>query len=182
MISSKRQLPDQNHYSASLSEFKKTLLPAVKDSKTVSEIAKRIQKVDEWRAFFNAAYLRSRHQIRKGYGRGYRTLLSLMVIVDVKIVKDWAQNTAGTHLKEVCQPILAYEPRDSILISYIQVLQRGSVLAVQSPVQKALLNSGLVTLERGSAESCQCHLCKGIRFGLGRNFATWYYPACLYCF
>ena len=147
MISPKHH-PDQNHYSASLSEFKKTLFPAVKDSKTVSEIARRIQKWTSGEPFLTQLICDRVIEYSQNMGEDIEATI-VDGIVDVKIIKNWAQNTAGTHLKKVCQPILAYEPRDSILISYIQILQRESVLAVHSPVQEVLLNSGLVTLSEG---------------------------------
>lgn len=148
MISSKRQLPDQNHYSANLSEFKQTLLPAIKDPKTVSEIARRIEKWTSGEPFLTQLICDRVIQYAKKMGEDIEATI-VDGIVDVKIIRDWAENTAGNHLKEVCQPILAYEPRDYILISYIQILQRESVLAVQSPAQEVLLNSGLVALREG---------------------------------
>ena len=148
MISSKRQLPDQNHYSDDLSKFKDALFPAVKDFRTVSEIVRKIQKWTSGEPFLTRLICDRVIDYSKNMGEDIEATI-VDGIVEVKILKDWEENTAGAHLKAVRQPVVAYRPRDSILLLYIQILQRKSIAAVQGPAQEVLLSSGLVTLSEG---------------------------------
>ncbi len=68
-------------------------------------------------------------------------------IVQQKIVKDWENNSAASHLKKIEKVLLTYSARDSLLILYLQILQRGPLVQDHSPEQLALLRSGLVSLK-----------------------------------
>lgn len=68
-------------------------------------------------------------------------------IVRSKILKTWASNGAATHLKQLQTTLLAYTPKDSLLILYLQVLQGGTAARRHSPEQDFLLRSGLVRLQ-----------------------------------
>ena len=61
-----------------------------------------------------------------------------------KIVRNWKRRDAAGHLKQIQTMLLDYEARDSLLILYLQVLQRDSVPANDSPEQSLLLRAGLI--------------------------------------
>lgn len=67
-------------------------------------------------------------------------------IVQSKILKAWDRNGAATHLKKLQETLLAYKPKDSLLILYLQILQGGTPTRQHSPEQAFLLKSGLVCL------------------------------------
>ncbi len=71
-------------------------------------------------------------------------------IVQQEIVENWESSKVAPYLNRIKQTLLSYDRRDSLLISYIQVLQRGKVPADNSSEQFVLLRSGLVEIERGS--------------------------------
>ena len=71
-------------------------------------------------------------------------------IVQQEIVKNWENSKIAPYFNRIRQILLSYDRRDSLLISYIQVLQRGKVPADNSSEQFVLLRSGLVEIERGS--------------------------------
>jgi len=70
------------------------------------------------------------------------------LIIEREIADGWENSLAATHLDEIEQAIVQNGRKDSALILYIQILQRGSV-AVNSdnPEQAVLLRSGLVKSE-----------------------------------
>ena len=79
---------------------------------------------------------------------GQETTVSIVDdIVETRIVKNWEEKAACDHLQNICEPIISYGVRDSLLILYIQILQRGSVDLGRSPEQEVLLSSGLVIAE-----------------------------------
>lgn len=67
--------------------------------------------------------------------------------VQQKIIQDWENGKAGKHLQQIQAKLLAPDTRDSLLILYLQVLQRGAIRIDQSPEQSLLLDTGLVTLK-----------------------------------
>ncbi|MGB3298163.1 MAG: OmpA family protein [Phormidesmis sp.] len=150
MSDSKRQVPGQNHRSASLSDFEpdleKALSPIVNDPQVVSEIVEKVWVWTKGEPFLTG--LISDRLLKYSQTMGDDIQATIVDgIVEVKIIQNWEENAAGEHLKAVCRPVIAYEPRDSLLILYIQILQRGAAPARQSPEQAALLASGLVMLE-----------------------------------
>jgi OmpA-OmpF porin, OOP family len=69
------------------------------------------------------------------------------VLVQQKIINDWEINGAANHLKKIEKTLLSYRPRDSLLILYLQILQRGPLLQDHSLEQETLLRCGLVSLK-----------------------------------
>ena len=65
-------------------------------------------------------------------------------IVQRKIVKGWRRGNASNHFRQIEKTLLAHEVRDSLLILYLQILQRDSVPANNSPEQSLLLRTGLI--------------------------------------
>ena len=65
-------------------------------------------------------------------------------IVRNEILLDWESSAAAPHLSKVRGAILSQDMRDSLLITYIKVLQRGRIKVDNSPEQTALIGSGLV--------------------------------------
>ena len=149
-----RQVPSQNlsqnqdQSSVSLADFEQALLPIVKDPEIVAEILEKIRKWAGDEPFLTGLICDRVIKYSKEIGEDIEPTI-VDGIVEVKIVKDWQENTAAAHLKGVCQPIVTYVPRDSLLILYIQILQRGSAPVTHSPEQKVLLSSGLVALGEG---------------------------------
>ncbi|NJM96640.1 MAG: hypothetical protein HC800_05070 [Phormidesmis sp. RL_2_1] len=70
-------------------------------------------------------------------------------VIQSNIIDDWKRSTAAKHLEEISKILLDYDRRDSLLILYIQILQRKTVPANNSPEQDVLLRSGLIRLEDG---------------------------------
>ncbi len=83
--------------------------------------------------------LRSHHLGRK----------AVDTIVQRQIVDRWKTNQAAAHLNKISDAILSYEIRDSLLILYLQILQRGAIAPNYSSEQEMLLRSGLVVLDDG---------------------------------
>ncbi len=69
-------------------------------------------------------------------------------VVKKEIVSDWKHSLAAAHLNRIEQALMEDERKDSALITYIQILQRGAVLANNSPEQSLLIRSGLIRVER----------------------------------
>lgn len=70
-------------------------------------------------------------------------------IIREEILNNWENNAAAIHLQRIRQTLLDYDRKDSLLILYIKVLQRGKVRKDNSPEQEVLLRSGLVSSVRG---------------------------------
>ena len=70
-------------------------------------------------------------------------------VIRQEILRDWESSLAAPHLSAVQDVILRHDRRDSVLITYIQILQRGSVKADGSPEQGTLLESGVVEATDG---------------------------------
>lgn len=64
-----------------------------------------------------------------------------------EILQDWESSLAASHLNKVRDALLRHDRRDSLLIIYIQILQRGEVRIDDSPEQLALIEAGLVQAE-----------------------------------
>lgn len=73
-------------------------------------------------------------------------------IVHSKILLNWENSPAGSHLKSVQDSVLSHERGDSLLIVYIQILQRGRIGWDGSAEQQALLESGIVEEKEGYIE------------------------------
>jgi hypothetical protein len=73
--------------------------------------------------------------------------LAVDKIVQKELVDGWENSFSASHLNAVKTALLEYDRRDSLLILYIQVLQRGEVPVSKSPEQAVLLDSGLVKID-----------------------------------
>ncbi len=138
----------RNQQSANFSEIERTLTPIIKDSKKVTEVLKKIRKWTNGEPFLTQ--LISSYVIKCADQIGEEIAATIVDgIVEVKIVKNWEKNAASVHLNKVCEPLVNYSIRDALLISYIQILQRGAIAYTQSSEQEVLISSGLVTLKDG---------------------------------
>ncbi len=131
--------------SAILADFKEEIFSQVSDASAVFDI---LEKIQEWTngQFFMTNLLcdyviKYSSEIIEG-----KEAAIVDRIVYQKIVDDWDSNAAAAHLKEIRDAILNYARRDSLLLLYIQILQRGSISVDHSRSQKALLQSGLVAV------------------------------------
>lgn len=70
-------------------------------------------------------------------------------IVEKEIANGWENGLAATHLNEISQVIVQNDRKDSVLILYLQILQRRKIPVNSSPEQAVLVNSGLVSAESG---------------------------------
>jgi hypothetical protein len=68
-------------------------------------------------------------------------------IVQKELIESWQSSSAVSHLNTVKTAILEYDRRDSLLILYIQILQRGKVAVSKSPEQAVLISTGLAKIE-----------------------------------
>jgi hypothetical protein len=134
--------------SAVLADFKEELFSRINDFAAATDI---LDKIREWAGeqFFMTYLL-------LGYVIKYSSEIvegkeAAIVdrIVQQKVVEDWENNTAAAHLKEIRNAVLSYGKLDSLLILYLQILQRGTVPVGSSKEQEALLRSGLVIINNG---------------------------------
>lgn len=65
-------------------------------------------------------------------------------IVHKSILSDWKNSDAGVHLTKIAGRLHREERQDLVMLSYLKLLQQGVLPASQSPVQAALVRSGLV--------------------------------------
>ncbi len=74
-------------------------------------------------------------------------------VVQKNIIESWKTSSAtdavAQHFEEISTVLLGYDRRDSLLILYLQILQRDRVLANGSVEQAVLLRSGLITIRQG---------------------------------
>ncbi|MEM6450264.1 MAG: hypothetical protein AAF703_08125 [Cyanobacteria bacterium P01_D01_bin.105] len=70
-------------------------------------------------------------------------------VVHEEILKDWKNSLAGPHLRKIQDAVLSHSRRDSLLISYIRILQQGELAADNSVEQADLLASGLIRFNDG---------------------------------
>lgn len=138
----------QSKLSADLAHLEQALFANEKEASTVATVLDKIQKWAGQQPFLT--------KLICDYVIKYSSKITASndadivdLIVDKKIVKDWEINGAATHLQKIQGALLNYDPRDSLLILYLQVLQGGTLPQLQSPEQDLLLRSGLVCLEDG---------------------------------
>lgn len=136
-----------------LADFKEEIFQRISDIHVVCEILEKIQKwsggqqlITELLCNYFIEYSSDSSKFAAG-----KEADIIDSIAQQKILHNWENNAAGHHLKEIRSALLDNEDmRDSILILYMQILQRGAVSANSSPEQEALLRSGLVTLRNGA--------------------------------
>ncbi len=156
MTSSKRPVNDPFKRSAVLSNFERALSSRVDDRPAVLAILDAIQHWTNGQPTLSkilcdcvleqAGETQAERAELEGTGLGAKTVDT---IVQRQIVERWQTNKAATHLNKIANAVLSYEIRDSLLILYLQILQRGAIAANQSKEQEVLLSSGLVVLRYG---------------------------------
>lgn len=67
--------------------------------------------------------------------------------VKESILNYWEGSEAASHLSYIAQQLLPEEGKDLQLMSYLQILQRGTVKATGTPEQKVMLACGLITAD-----------------------------------
>ncbi len=135
-----------------LTDFKAEIFQRINDIQVVCEILEKIQKWAGGQLFITELLCHYFIEFSANLPAGKEADI-IDRIARQKILHDWENNAAGSHLKEIRKAILDDdEMRDSILILYMQILQRGTVSANNSPEQTVLLRCGLVTLNNGKLE------------------------------
>lgn len=71
-------------------------------------------------------------------------------LVQQRIVEGWEDSSLAPHFNKIRQTLLSHDRRDSLLIEYIRIFQRGKVPANNTSEQFVLLRSGLVEIARGN--------------------------------
>jgi OmpA-OmpF porin, OOP family len=131
-----------------LAAFERALRSKIDDAPTVSKVLDKVQGWTSGQPYMTK--LLCNHVIEQLAEIAAKKDASLVdVIVQQKIVASWRNNRAASHLKKIETALLNYSPRDSLLILYLQILQRGPLLQNHSLEQSVLLRTGLVSLESG---------------------------------
>ncbi|MEM8505931.1 MAG: hypothetical protein AAF716_22610, partial [Cyanobacteria bacterium P01_D01_bin.1] len=131
-----------------LKSFDETLLSKIGDLETVSAIHEKVQRWTGGQLFLTQLLcnqvLSQSSDVAKAEGAK-----AVDTIVESKIIQGWRDGRAANHLKRIEEKLLRYEPRDSLLILYLQILQRGYLPQNGSPEQALLLGVGLIKLSGG---------------------------------
>ena len=140
----------EDNLSAALSSFREEILPKV-DAYAISIVLERIQEwVGEQPEMTKALcdyVIQYAAQIDEGDAEAIVDL-----IVQKEIIEGWQSSLAAPHLSKIKSALLDYSRSDSLLISYIQILQQGKITPNNSPEQAVLLRSGLAKMQRGKLE------------------------------
>ncbi|NJM96899.1 MAG: OmpA family protein [Phormidesmis sp. RL_2_1] len=132
--------------STTLVNFQESLLAEVGDARIVSAVLDKVQKWAGEQPLITAL-LCGRILTQADKIANEKDADIVDAIVQKQIIRNWEKGAAADHLQEIQTALLAYGARDSLLILYLQILQRGDVPSRQSPEQTLLLDSGLVTLD-----------------------------------
>ncbi|MGC1524466.1 MAG: phosphate ABC transporter substrate-binding/OmpA family protein [Phormidesmis sp.] len=139
--------------SAVLTDFEQSLSSRVDDRQTVLEVLGAVQHWTNGQPTLSkilcSCVLKQADLDGKGPDRNALGRRAVDTIVQRQIVDRWKTNQAAIHLNKIADAVLSYEIRDSLLILYLQILQRGAIAANHSPEQEVLLRSGLVELDDG---------------------------------
>ncbi len=129
-----------------LAAFEKALLLKIKDADTIAIVLDKIQAWTGGQPYMTKLLC---NYVMAHISRIEATKDASIIdaIVQQKIVKDWPSNSAANHLNKIEKTLLEYSARDSLLILYLQILQRGPLNQDHSPEQAVLLHTGLVSLE-----------------------------------
>lgn len=134
--------------SAVLADFENVVSSRVRDRQTVSKVLSAIERWTGGQPTLTRilcdCVLESTSQVDNDLDA---TIVD--AVVQRQIIERWNHNAAADHLNKIEDAVLSYEVRDSLLILYLQILQRGSAAANNSSEQEVLLRSGLVVLEGG---------------------------------
>lgn len=68
-------------------------------------------------------------------------------IVICKIVRNWEENAAASHLKAVRQNILSSDDLSLLLILYFRILQQGAIKVRNFPEEKTIVQLKLATVD-----------------------------------
>ncbi len=142
-------LEPEDKLSAVLSSFWEEIFPKV-ESYTIPIILKRIQSwVGEQPEMTEALCSCIVQHAAHFDGKSNETEVKSVVdqIIQSEFVENWQNSAAAFHLHSIQTTLLEFDPRDSLLILYIQILQRGTMPLSNSPEQSNLVNSGLVNIE-----------------------------------
>ena len=131
-----------------LSDFEKALGLKISDPQTVAAVTDKIQKWAGRQPFLNR--LLCNYALTKIDAIARRKNPAIIdQIVQKKILKNWQKGGAANHLNQIQKSLLDYEERGSLLILYLQILQRGRLAQKASPAESLLLRTGLVSLDNG---------------------------------
>ncbi len=140
----------EDNLSVALSSFWEEMVPKV-DAHAIPIVLERIQEwVGEQPEMTKALcdyVIQYAAQIDEGDAEAIVDL-----IVQKEIVENWQNSLAAPHLNKIKSALLDYSRSDSLLISYIQILQQGKITPNNSPEQAVLLRSGLAKMNRGKLE------------------------------
>ena len=130
--------------SAVLDNFRKALSSRVSNVDTVDAV---IEKIHHWagdQPFLTK--LLCHYVIKRSEAFNQRNDATIVdEIVDDNILSDWEKNGAAIHFKRIQRMLLDYKAKNSLLIEYLQLLQRDSITVNNTPEQTALLETGLAT-------------------------------------
>lgn len=131
-----------------LTHFKTEIFSGISDTALVGSVLKTIQRWTGKDPLLTR--LVCHHVLAKAVQVKEGNEVDLVnTIVQQTVLDHWETNDAGAYLRSLQDRLLAYGQRDSLLILYIQVLQRGAIADTYTPEQAVLLESGLVVLEGG---------------------------------
>ena len=127
-------------------DFEQKLLAKVGDRQTVSAILKKIQTWAGGQPLLTQ--LVWNYTLKEASAIAYSQDPTLVDrIVQQEIIQNWQTGDAARHLNRIQSTLSKYEPKDSLLILYLQILKRGHLPQNESPEQSLLLRTGLVRLE-----------------------------------
>jgi len=135
--------------SSVLKDFESSLSIKLSDSATVDAVLNRIYKWTHGQPFLTELLCQYVLPEAKNI-----TLANQSAIVDTlvenRILEDWHKQGAAKHLKTLERKLLRYGQRDSLLILYLQVWQRGTFAPMNASAEQTFLQmAGLVTIREG---------------------------------
>jgi hypothetical protein len=145
-------LEPEDKLSAVLSSFWEEIFPKV-EAYTIPITLKRIQswvgEQPEMTEALCSCIVQNAFQFNGINGKSNEKEVKLTVdhILQKEFVQNWQSSPAASHLQNIQTALLEFYPRDSLLILYIQILQRGKMPVGNSPEQSALVEAGLVKVE-----------------------------------
>ena len=137
--------------SSVLKDFEGSLSAKINDPKIVDAILEQIYTWTHGQPFLTQllcqSVLAEAGRISSENSSTFSSRALIEGLVKDKIVKSWRKQGAANHLKALEKKLLRYSPRDSLLILYLQVLQRGTLTPKNdSPEQTFLQMAGLITI------------------------------------
>lgn len=144
-------MPSQHHHvqcSLIIASLQKRLLPSIKNVDVISTLIQRIERwtgtTPELTQIICDAVVHSAPNIDKSQPED-----SIDRIVKITILNDWKSSPASGHLGAIAKTLLQADNKDLLLLSYLKILQRGTVTDTDSPTYRsayqALLACGLIS-------------------------------------